>query len=354
MRLSATLEPLAPDRPDEAIDAFLRNSPFAAYQQTRAWAAAAPARARQDWWVFRAHAGGALAGAAIVRRTRLGLGYALATVQRGPIVHDPALFGPVLAALGERLAAIRCCSAQLGPRARGRALPAMAEALRGHGFAPLPADRQPLHETTGIVWLDKPEEAILAGFKQRGRRQIRTAEKAGVAIRAVAGEADLRTYQAVLDAFAAARPGYDMGGQPDAAGQARLIAANGGAMLLAECDGRAIGAHAFVRQADEAIWLSLATTSDAPQIPRGYLLLWEGMRRARALGSVGYDLAGLPLEGARGEGEAGREQFKTAFAPHRRIMPPMHVAALAPLPHLLLFGARQLWRQGAAMARARG
>ena len=98
-----------------------------------------------------------------------------------------------------------------------------------------------------------------------------------------------------------------------------------------------------MRQGDEAIWLSLATSDAYPNIPRSYPLLWEGMRLARKMGCVGYDLAGIPVDETRDAGEANRNQFKSAFAPTRRIMPPMQIAALKPVSHFVLFGAREFY-----------
>jgi lipid II:glycine glycyltransferase (peptidoglycan interpeptide bridge formation enzyme) len=333
------------------FDAFMRGSPFAAYQQDRAWAELAPRTSVQDYLYFTVQRDGTLIGAAVIRRTRLAPGTWLGTVQRGPVVHAAEAMETVLRALIETVRDAGCCSLQLSPRVRGRDMPIMAEAMRATGFVPLPESRQPLHSTTGIVWLDKPEEAVLAGFKQRGRRQLKAAEKAGVTVRAVTTPDDIARYQRILDEFRASKREYDMGGLPGAAAQAALIVQLGGAMLLAELDGQVIGGHAFVRQGDEAIWLSLATSSDLPAIPRSYPLLWEGMRAARTLGCIGYDLAGMALGEPRDEGEANRMQFKNAFAPTRRIMPPMQVAALKPLRHAVFFGARQLYRDSALRKR---
>ena len=328
----------------EAFDAFMCAAPFGAYQQTRAWAAVAPRHARRGWYFFICRVDGAIVGAGVVRATRLAMGAWLATLQRGPVVHDPAMLPAVLDALTGMLRRAGCCSVQLAPRVRGRPLPIMAEALRVAGFVPLDQHKQSLHHATGIVWLDKPEAEILAGFKQRARRAIRAAEKAGISVRAVSDDRDMECFQQLLDRFADERQDYDMSGQADAQGQAQLVATCGGAMLLAERDGVAIGAHAFVRQGDEAIWLSLVTLDRDGASP-GYPLLWHAMRVAAALGCVGYDLAGLPDGEPRDAGEAGRLQFKNAFAPHRRIMPPMQMLILQPVQHALLFGAREAYRR---------
>ncbi len=343
MALTNIIDSVSEESRGPLLDAFLRSSPFAAYQQSLAWANVAPRAQRHDFLSYLCLEDDTPIGAAIIRRTRLSPLHWLATIQRGPIVHAAEALEIVLPEMLAALSARGCCSVQLAPRVRGRDLPHMAEALRESGFAPLGEDRQPLHRATGIVWLDKPEEAVFAGFRQRGRRQVRAAEKAGVTVRLAEGLDDVARYQAILDAFRAAKPDYDMAGLPDAAGQAELIAALGGGMLLAECGDETIGGHAFVRQGDEAIWLSLATSDAYPDIPRSYPLLWEGMRLARAMGCVGYDLAGIPVDEPRDPGEANRNQFKSAFAPTRRIMPPMQIAALKPLSHFVLFGAREFY-----------
>ncbi len=331
------------------FDDFVVSSPFAAYQQTRAWVDASPSRRLREYRFFRCFDGDRLIGAAVVRCRYLLAGHWLATVQRGPIVHDAALFGTVLEQLMDTLRAHGCCTVQLGPRVRGRDLPTMAEAMRDAGFAPLPPSRQPIHCTTGIVWLDKAEQDVFAGFKQRGRRQVRAAEKAGVIVRRVKDAADIAIYQQILDRQHDSRPTYDTTGLTDAAGQARMIERLGGAMLLAERDGTVIGCHAFVRQADEAIWLSLASADEDSSVPRAYALLWRAMVIARDMGCVGYDLAGLPVGNETDREEANRAQFKLAFAPTRRVMPPMHVAGLKPIAHGLLFSARQLYRAARAL-----
>ena len=331
-----------PDDAARALDAFLAASPYAAYQQSRAWAAVAPRAGRHDFLVYAAYRSERPVAAAVIRRTMLSPGRWLATIQRGPLVHRAHDLGLALPGMIELLGDHGCCSVQLAPRIRGRDLPVVAEALRAAGFIPLAEDRQPLHRATGIVWLDKPEEAVLMGFRQSARRQLRAADKAGVTVRPVENDVDIATYQSLLDAFRAARPDYDMAGLPDAAGQAWLIAALGGAMLLAEKDGRAVGAHAFVRQADEAIWLSMATLDD-DKTPRSAPLLWAGMRRARALGCVGYDLAGVPLADPQDDGEANRARFKASFASHKRILLPMQVAAVKPVSHAVLFSAREAY-----------
>jgi lipid II:glycine glycyltransferase (peptidoglycan interpeptide bridge formation enzyme) len=323
----------------EAFDAFVRASPFAACQQTRAWAGNAPRSRRHDYLHFLCRDGaGEPIGAAIVRRSRLAPGASLATLQRGPVIGEPPHFETVLDKLKEVLRAAGFCSLVLAPRAAGEAREPFVPALARCGFHPLPAGSQALHSVTGKVSLLGSEEEILPRFKQRGRRAIRKVAASGVTVRR-ASDADLPACAELLTAFHARRPGYDSAGQLGVAAQARLIASEGGALLVAEQDGRIVGWHSFVRQGRSAFWLGLATDDDA-QAPRSYLLLWEAMRAARALGLESYDLAGLAADGE----ETGRDQFKQAFAPEREELLPAHVAALRPLRHAIFFRARQAYR----------
>ena len=329
----------------EAFDAFVRSSPYAAYQQSRAWAENAPRRGRHDYLYFLCREGAETIGAAVVRSTRLGPGARLATLQRGPVVGELKQLPLVLAELKRALKQAGFTTIVAGPRIGGEDRDPAAEALARTGFRPLPAQQQSLHVVTGTIALDGAEEALLARFRQRARRWIRKLGDSGLVVRE-ATPADLPSAQALLDDFHARRPGYDAAGQPDAAAQTRIVAADGGALLVAEEAGRIVGWHSFVRQGRGAIWLGLATDDD-PKSPRSYLLMWEGLRRARALGFEYHDLAGLSPDGE----ETGRDQFKNGFAPERVELLPAHVAALRPVRHALFFTARQLYRAWRARRR---
>ena len=332
---------------------FTSHSRFAAYQQSLAWANHAPSGGRQDYLLFLCRRRGEAIGAGVVRRTKLAPFSFLATLQRGPVVAELDDLGPVLTALKRALQGAGCCTVIVGPRARGEERDRALEALSQAGFNALPNSAQSLHVGTGLIDLRPSEEAILAAFKQRGRRQIRAAAGKGVGIRSAETEADIAAYEAVTARFMAGKPAYDRRGQPDARGQAAIVAANGGGILLAELGGEVIGGHAFVVQGKEAIWLSIATSNRDPSLPRSYLLVWEAMRMAKRLGCRAYDLAGMVGSDPRDRGEANREQFKQAFAPSLEDLVTAHVAALDPVRHALFFNARQAYRRVRAGRAAR-
>ena len=322
----------------DAFDAFVRASPCAAYQQSRAWAREAPRSGRHDYLLFLCRDRGETIGTAVVRRSRLAPGAALATVQRGPVVAQPGRLGTVLPELKATLRSAGFCSLVVGPRIAGESRGKAEAALAACGFRPLPRSTQALHTVTGTIPLAGTDDEVLAGFKQRGRRAIRKVATIGVSVRD-ATDADYPACRDLLARFHARRPDYDVKGQLDIDAQARLISAEGGGMLVAEHEGRLVGWHSFVRQGRDAIWLGMATDDD-PQAPRSYLLLWEAIRRARALGIARYDLAGL----SAADESTGRDQFKQAFSPEREDLLPAHVVALRPLRHAIFFTARQLYR----------
>lgn len=322
----------------EAFDAFVRASPFAAVQQTRAWAENAPRNGRHDYLYFLCRDGDELIGTAVIRRSRLAPGVVLATAQRGPVVSNPARLEEAVRALKSALKAAGFATLVAGPRFANEERQEAEALLARWVFRPLPASTQSLHVFTGKIPLQGSEEEILAGFKQRGRRSIRKVAASGVAVRGFA-VTDLPACRALIADFHARRPDYDVAGQLDIEAQARLIEAEGGAMLVAETEGRIVGFHSFVRQGGSALWLAMATDDD-PQAPRSYVLLWEAVRRAKALGLSSYDLAGLSPD----EETSGRDQFKQAFAPVREDLLPAHVTALRPLRHAIFFTARQTYR----------
>lgn len=325
-----------------AFDAFAAASPFATCRQSRAWAENAPGGGRHEQLYFLCREGADVMGAGIVRVSRLAPAVSLATLQGGPLVADPGQLEVVLKALAGALREAGFSSLVLGPRASGRALDEMASTLVHCGFRPLPDAAQALHVVTGKVALNGAEDEILARFKQRGRRAIRKVTTAGVTVRD-GDSSDVPACAELAEQFHARRPDYDVSGQLGVQAQMSLVAASGGAFLVAEQENRIVGYHSFAKQGRDAFWLGLATDDD-PKAPRSYLLLWEAMRQAQAMGLEAYDLAGLCSEDCA----TGRDQFKQAFAPQRVQLLPAHVKALRPWRHLVFFNARQAlhaWRR---------
>lgn len=327
-----------------AFENFVRASPGYTYHQSAFWPSWAPVSSLQHFRYLTARHDGMMVAAAVVRFTRLAPKRFLASLMRGPVVRDVATMSPLLPALAEAVADAGACSILLNPCLTGDDALQASEILKQHGFAPTPPDQQPVHTATGLIDLEPSEPDIFASFKSRGRRQIRQALKRGVTVRDAVDEADAARLQTVFDGFTARRAGYDVGGLPGMTTQWRMVQELGGAFLLAEVDGQLIGGHVVVRHHDTGFWLTLATSDDYPDLPRSYPLLWEAMRRAKAIGCRRYDMAGLTDGETEDAGARNRQQFKMAFNPDIARLVPTHVKSLKPVSHAVLFRARQAYR----------
>jgi lipid II:glycine glycyltransferase (peptidoglycan interpeptide bridge formation enzyme) len=326
------------------FDHFVGASPCHTYYQSALWPTWSPTSSLQRFRYLTARHNGALAAAGVVRFTSLAPWRFLASMMRGPVVHDVEMLDLLLPLITKAVTRAGACSLLINPLFAGDDALQVSAILARHGFSPTPPDQQPVHTTTGLIDLEPSEDEIFASFKSRGRRQIRQAQKHGVIVREAVGEADVARLQAVFDAFAAKRADYDVGGLPGMTTQWRMVQELGGVFLLAELQGQVIGGHVVIRHHDTAFWLTLATSDDYPEVPRSYPLLWEAMRRAKAMGCKSYDMAGLPDGEPENAGAKNRQQFKMAFNPRLERLVPVYVKSLRPVSHAILFRARQAYR----------
>ncbi|MEZ5798366.1 MAG: GNAT family N-acetyltransferase [Paracoccaceae bacterium] len=134
-----------------------------------------------------------------------------------------------------------------------------------------------------------------------------------------------------------------------------------GSLLLGWLDGKVICGHSTIADGDRAFWLSLASTDEPQDLPRNYALVWAAMQQAQAQGLRWYDMAGghSRHEAVQGQDsghatagtEAGRMQFKSAFAPETSELVPMMVLPLLRPVHAVLFALRQRYRDHMASRR---
>jgi lipid II:glycine glycyltransferase (peptidoglycan interpeptide bridge formation enzyme) len=154
-------------------------------------------------------------------------------------------------------------------------------------------------------------------MKQKTRYNIRLAEKKGVKVRE--GTVDdlpamYRMYAetSVRDGFLIREEGYYQTVWREFMKSSLL---NGGLQpftepLIAEVEGEAVGAVSMFYFAGQAIYLfGMSRESHREKMPN-YLLQWEAMRRAKALGCMTYNLWGAPDEFNESDGLWGVFRFK--------------------------------------------
>ena len=325
---------------------FRRDCAHPSYQQTLHWVQAMEEKGNHRFSFATTTHDDEVVATAVIRHTRLAGPYWLATSQRGPLIKAAENFSKVLASMAAELKLLGATTWQFAPRACDRAVPQLAAACREIGAKPLAMHRQPIHVATGIVDLTREEDEIAGDFSQSTRRKLRQASRGGITVREVASDEDLAEFQRCMDLFASSRPDYDDGNQPSAIRQRHLVKALGGAMLLAEHEGQVVSCASYLHNGDEAVWLTLANSGERPNLPANYILLWEKMRRARSAGQTVFDMAGIPLDDLNATpGERGRQQFKNAFRPQRRLLMPMQMLPLRTVPHSVLYPLRQTIRE---------
>jgi lipid II:glycine glycyltransferase (peptidoglycan interpeptide bridge formation enzyme) len=327
----------------ERFDRFVRTAPHTVYSQTATGAAAARTSRLQHFRYLCCEDRQSLSLTGVVRFTRLAPSRYLATMSRGPIFTDPDVLDRCLPQVISKLKGAGACTILMNPRWEGTGAQLVEEILIRHGFAALPEDEQTVHAVTGMVDLTRSEEAILAGFKQRCRRQIRKAERMGLVVRPAQSEDDARRFEPLFENFSR-RKGFDIAGLPKVADQWRL-AQDRGVFLLAEVGGKLVGAHVALQEGSRGFWLVLASDDDQADVPRGYTLLWEGMRHMKQRGCTVFDLAGMADGEVTDSGEANRMQFKSAFDPEPVKLVRIHSRGIMPVSHAILFRARQAYRR---------
>ncbi len=166
----------------------------------------------------------------------------------------------------------------------------LSRALARHGFAPSRQSVQP--RSTVLLDIEGDEDAILRNMKSKWRYNVRLAERKGVTVRQ-AEAADLDAFNRLMaatgarDKFGVHAPGYY-------AAAFDLLTPGNGAFLLAEAEGRAIGAIVVGLCGDSAWYLWGASSNDERNRMPNHALQWAGIRWAKARGARRYDFWGIP------------------------------------------------------------
>ncbi len=184
-------------------------------------------------------------------------------------------------------------------------------------FNPSPHSIQP--PRTVIVSLEGSEEDILARMKQKCRYNIRLAEKKGVTVRAWD---DLNGFHRLMQ-ITGGRDGFGVHSLAYYQKAYQLFKPTGMAeILVAEFEGKPLAALMVFAVGKLAYYLYGASTNEERNRMPAYILQWEAMKWAKAIGCSEYDLWGVPdapeeeLEAnfeTRSDGLWGVYRFKRGF-----------------------------------------
>jgi lipid II:glycine glycyltransferase (peptidoglycan interpeptide bridge formation enzyme) len=155
---------------------------------------------------------------------------------------------------------------------------------------------------TVLIDLSPSEDELLAGMKQKTRYNVRLAQKKGVTVRAVTREDLSKLYRmyaetSVRDGFLIREEGYYQTvwrtfDNLSAVAHSPSIPFH--EALIAEVNGEPVGAVSMFYFAGQAIYLFGMSREEHREKMPNYLLQWEAIRRAKALGCKIYNLWGAP------------------------------------------------------------
>ena len=272
------------------------------------------------WWAHRLlfERQGVVVAAAQVLTRRLGrLPLAVQYAPKGPALDysDPALTVAVLAALEDYARRSRAILLKMDPDVpddtpAGRAV---RDLLRHRGWQA--SAEQVQFKNTALLDLASGEDAVLTGFKQKWRYNVRLAGRKGVTVRA-GSEADLELFYRLYaetgrrDGFLIRPLSYYRGAwQTLLQGQGQV----GGRLLLAAVGEETVAGLLIARFAATAWYLYGASGSHQREAMPNHLLQWEAMRWAIAQGCTTYDLWGAPTALVESDPLWGVWRFKEGF-----------------------------------------
>lgn len=180
------------------------------------------------------------------------------------------------------------------------------------GFKGAHASTQPEH--TLIIDINQPEEEILAQMKQKGRYNIRLADKKGVR---VTESEDIESFYKILketterDVFSGHNKEYYKN-------MIEILKKDDMAKLyIAEHEGETLAGIIVTFYNNMATYYYGASSNHKRNLMAPYLLQWHAMKEAKKRGISHYDMLGVAPPDAKNHPWEGVSQFKTKFGGQR-------------------------------------
>lgn len=245
-------------------------------------------------WVMRRLAvlgvdGQIIAGSLLLSRRQYGL--AVAYTPRGPLFSVDAAANQLLLAGITRLARRdRAIFVRLEPDITED----LPEATTIHPWLLLQGMRtqRTIQPRSSIhVPINRPTEAIFAGFSKGHRADIRRAERGNVQVR-VGGESDLSAFYAIMQSTGE-RAGFGIHSDDYYRAAWQLFQPRS-RLLLAEIDGCVVAAHLVFADASSGRYLYSGAHDAGLKVGANHLLEWHAIQWAASMGCVCYDLWGIP------------------------------------------------------------
>ena len=194
-------------------------------------------------------------------------------------------------------------------------------------------------EATRIIDLTQTEEDILAQMKQKGRYNIKVAQKHGVTVRQ---SDDIDVFYHLMTKTGA-RDGFT---HPSKKQYVAFVRSLPGAFLLLayDAEGEPIAGVLSVIWNNQAIYYYGASNHAQRAKMAPYLLQWESMRFCKERGCTSYDLLGIaPPDSPPSHPWAGISGFKEKFGGKVVMYPPEQMIVLRPFVYWFLRMKRRIF-----------
>ena len=188
---------------------------------------------------------------------------------------------------------------------------------------------------TLILDLNKSEEGLLAGMKQKTRYNIRLAEKKGLKIKVSKSKKELEAFWELVQETAK-RDGVSFHDEVYYQNMLKSIPEANLELLMAYKGQEVIGAILVSFYGGVATYLHGASSNQLRHLMANYLLQWEAIKRAKEKGLKRYDFFGIAVNENRKKW-AGITKFKTGFAPkvEPTVFPGCYDLILCPLRYIV-------------------
>lgn len=184
--------------------------------------------------------------------------------------------------------------------------------LTKKGFRDSPEDIQP--GFISQIDLTLSEDDILAGMKQKGRYNIRYAERKGVTVRSGAGAGELDIFYRLLKQTAERQGITHRSHHYFATFRKHFMEkADLATFFIAEYEGKPVAAILVTFCRDEAIYLYGGSDPQDRNIYASYFIQWKGMQEAKRRGAKYYNLTGVAHADDPSNPWYGLRQFKLKF-----------------------------------------
>jgi len=244
---------------------------------------------------------GAVSFSALIIRHDLPWGYSYLEIPRGPLFHDSKskknteFLYKEIKKLGKEHRSVFC---RVNPYDKNTST---------LGFS-VSAVKESHPPDTIVIDVSMSEEEILAQMKQKGRYNIRLAEKKGVKVVSSKTIDDFYTLikeTTDRDGFSAHKKEY----------YKKMIESLGdnAQLLLASYNGKTIAGGIFTYISERAVYYYGASSNKDRNLMAPYLLQWEAIKEAKKRGCKLYDFLGIAPENSTNHSLSGVTAFKKKF-----------------------------------------